>query len=79
MKNTQTPLGDVIVNNDNKMKTSEGGLPPITQLISGLADGDPVLSHQLPSSLGHKRRFDEGRSGGTLRTLDCTKGGASSA
>ena len=56
MKNTQTPLGDiVIVNNDNNMKTNEGGLPPITQLISGLADGDPVLSPQLPSSLGHKR------------------------
>lgn len=45
----------VIVNNDNKMKTNEGGLPLNTQLISGLADGDPVLSPQLPSSLGHKR------------------------
>ena len=56
MKNTQTPLGDiVIVNNDNKMKTNEGELPPNTQLISGLADEDPVLSPQLSSSLGHQR------------------------
>lgn len=56
MKNTQTPLGDiVIVNNDIKMKTNKGELPPNTQLISGVADGDPVLSPQLSSSLGHKR------------------------